>query len=185
MTKLNAPFYAGIGSRDTPPLILEQMIGIATVLRGMGYVLRSGHADGADLAFEKGSQGVNQIWLPWVGFNYKSPQSEGLVRTGHYHIRDNWVADRIAETNHPNWAACGESARKLHTRNVYQVLGPGLGVVQQDTVSKFIVCWTKDGKASGGTGQAIRIAEGCKIPVFNLFYDNALEQLEAFLTENA
>lgn len=185
MTKINAPFYAGIGSRDTPADIIEQMTGIAQVLHGMGYVLRSGHADGADLAFEHGSQGQNQIWLPWPGFNYDSAQAQGLPRTGHFHLRDNWMADKIAAHHHPNWAACSDSARKLHTRNVYQVLGPGLGVVYHETMSKFIVCWTKNGKAEGGTGQALRIAEAYKIPVFNLFHANALEQLEAFLTEQA
>ncbi len=95
------------------------------------------------------------------------------------------MADKIAEANHPNWAACNDSARKLHTRNVYQVLGPGLGVVSHETMSKFVVCWTKDGKASGGTGQALRIAAKYDIPIFNLFFDNALEQLEEYLTENA
>lgn len=181
--KINAPFYCGIGSRDTPHAVLEQMMGIAYILKEMEYVLRSGHADGADLAFEKGSDGQNQIWLPWSGFNYKSPQSQGLVRTGHYVPAENWVASKIAEANHPKWDACSPAARKMHTRNVYQVLGPGLGVINQDTVSRFVLCWTKDGKASGGTGQAIRIAEACKIPVFNLFHADALEKLEAFLSE--
>jgi hypothetical protein len=182
--KINAPFYAGIGSRETPPDIIEMMIGIAGVLREQGYILRSGHADGADLAFERGSAGQNQIWLPWPGFNYESSQAQGLPHTGHYHIRDNWMADKIAAQYHPNWNACSEGAKKLHTRNVYQVLGPGLGVVQHETISKFIICWTKDGKASGGTGQAIRVAEGYQRPVFNLFNANALEELEAFLSEN-
>lgn len=179
-TKIDAPFYCGIGSRDTPAEMLVMMQAIAVELRGLGYVLRSGHADGADKAFEKGSQGTNQIWLPWKAFNYV--ENEGLARTGHYAIQDNWMADKIAAHNHPNWAACTEAARKLHTRNVYQVLGPGLGVTYQETISKFVVCWTKDGKASGGTGQAIRIAEKYHIPIFNLFNANALDKLEEFLT---
>jgi hypothetical protein len=180
--KINLPFYAGIGSRDTPPDILEQMTGIADVLKRMDFVLRSGHADGADLAFERGSQGQNQIWLPWQGFNYDSPQAQGLPHTGHYHIRDNHAADKIAAANHPAWNKCSEGAKKLHTRNVYQVLGPGLGIVSQETMSKFIVCWTKDGKASGGTGQALRIAERYNIKIFNLFFPDALDELEGWIT---
>jgi len=182
MIPINSPYYCGVGSRDTPDDVLEQMHGIAGVLKGMGYVLRSGHADGADLAFEHGSAGQNQIWLPWQGFNYDSPQAQGLVHTGHYFLRDNWMADKIAAANHPAWGKCSDAARKLHTRNVYQVLGPGLGVVQHDTMSKFIVCWTKDGKASGGTGQALRIAAKYEIPVFNLFHADAMDKLEEFLT---
>jgi hypothetical protein len=33
--------------------------------------------------------------------------------------------------------------------------------------SRFVVCWTADGRATGGTGQAIRIAEAYAVPVFN------------------
>ena len=32
-----------------------------------------------------------------------------------------------------------------------------------------VVCWTRDGKATGGTGMGIRIARERDIPVFNLF----------------
>jgi hypothetical protein len=181
--KLSSHFYAGIGSRETPQPILDQMTGIACILRQMEYVLRSGHADGADLAFERGSEGQNQIWLPWAGFNYNSPQAQGLVRTGHYVPQTNWVATQLASKYHPAWDRCTDGAQKLHTRNIYQVLGPGLGIINQETVSRFVICWTKDGKASGGTGQAIRLAEDCKIPVFNLFHADALEKLEEFLSE--
>lgn len=184
MSKIDAPFYVGVGSRDTPEDIQHLMIQVAMILREQqGYILRSGHADGADLAFERGSSGVNQIWLPWKGFNYDSPQAQGLVHTGHYVPQANWMADKIAAHHHPAWNRCDESARKLHTRNVYQVLGPGLGVVSHDTMSKFVVCWTKDGKASGGTGQVLRIAAAYNIPVFNLFHSNALEQLEEYLNQ--
>ena len=182
MTKLNAPFYARIGSQTTPDEIIGQMTGIASILREMGYVLRSGHADSADLAFKTGSAGQNQIWLPWKGFNYEHPMSKMLVKTGHYSIQANWQADQIAAAFHPAWNRCTEGAKKLLTRDVYQVLGPGLGKVQTEIVSKFVVCWTKDGKASSGTGQAIRIAEGCNIPVFNLFNADAMDKLEEFLT---
>jgi hypothetical protein len=185
MLKLNDPFYAGIGSRDTPQAVLETMTQIAAVLSNNQYVLRSGHADGADLAFEHGSDGYNQIFLPWKDFNYDSPLSKGLSRNGHFFYTFNNEAERIAEAFHPNWAACSQGARKMHTRNVYQVLGPGLGQINTETVSKFVICWTKDGKASGGTGQAIRIAEGCQIPVFNLFHQDALSKLEDFIQETA
>jgi hypothetical protein len=182
---INAPFYAGIGSRDTPSEILTLMTDIAAELREAGYILRSGHADGADIAFEKGSAGQNQIWLPWQGFNYDSPQAQGLVHTGHYVIKDNWVADRIAAAHHPAWNKCSDGAKKLHTRNVYQVTGPGLGITYHDMMSRFVVCWTRDGKDSGGTGQAIRIAATYKIPVFNLQHADGFDKLAAFLQGQA
>ena len=173
-------FYAGIGSRDTPIEVCNLMTEMAEELADHGFTLRSGHAEGADIAFEKGSKGKNQIWLPWKGFN--NAGKDGFSQTTHYIMQPNELAVSIAEKFHPNWAACTDAARKLHTRNVYQVLGPGLGY-QADTVSLFVICWTKDGKASGGTGQAIRIAEHCNIPVFNLQHADGLDKLVAFLQE--
>ena len=176
-------FYAGVGSRDTPKPVLDLMKEIAIELAEHGYILRSGHSDGADLAFERGSNGKNQIWLPWKDFNYESPQAQGLKHTGHFVYQYNWMADSIAKALHPGWNNCSDGAKKLHTRNIYQVLGPGLGVVQQETVSRFVVCWTADGKASGGTGQAIRCAEAYKIPIFNLHDPKAFDRLAKLLGE--
>ena len=42
--------YAGIGSRETPTRVCEVFTEIASWLAGNGYILRSGHAQGADQA---------------------------------------------------------------------------------------------------------------------------------------
>lgn len=150
-------YYAGIGSRETPIDVCELMTAIAGWLQRRGFVLRSGGAIGADCAFAKGALGKNrEIFLPGVEF---SP-----AITLH--------AAKIAEQFHPAWSKCGDFARKLHTRNVYQILGADL-----ETPSEFVVCWTKDGKASGGTGQALRIAASIGIPVFNLHNPEAQYRL--------
>lgn len=128
------------------------------MLAERGYTLRSGGARGADTAFEYATPIIVQmeIFLPWNGFEGKHdtmrPTPAQIAR-----------AKSIAEKYHPNWMACTEGAKKMHTRNVMQVLG-----IDCSAASAFIVCWTKDGKASGGTGQALRIAQGNKIPVYNL-----------------
>jgi O-acetyl-ADP-ribose deacetylase (regulator of RNase III) len=44
-----------------------------------------------------------------------------------------------------------------------QVLGARL-----DTPARFVIAWTSDGQDTGGTGQAIRIADSLGIPVLNL-----------------
>jgi len=73
-------FYTGIGSRKTPGPIndiiefspLYRFYYWGRILATKGFILRSGHADGADLAFEKGCDTVNgkkEIYLPWKGFN--------------------------------------------------------------------------------------------------------------------
>ena len=142
-------FYAGIGSRETPADILTLMTSIAREAAADGYILRSGAAQGADSAFEAGAGDAKEIWLPWRGFNNHPsrllPSAEAFI---------------LAEKFHPAWERCSPAARKLHARNCHQVLGADLA-----TPVEFVICWTKDGRASGGTGQAIRIAQARGIPV--------------------
>lgn len=50
--------YTGIGSRETPAEILEIFEHLGAWFAKKGYTLRSGHADGADAAFENGCSSV-------------------------------------------------------------------------------------------------------------------------------
>ena len=154
-------YYAGIGSRETPPDILEQMTFIAVQLNLLDYTLRSGGAPGADLAFEEGALTEKEIYLPWKGFN-NNPSSL-------YEIPDK--AFQIAAQHHPYWKGLKEPIKRLMARNVQQVAGKNL-----DSPSEFVICWTSDGctngkdrtPATGGTGQAISVASWLGIPVYNL-----------------
>lgn len=148
--------YAGIGSRETPPRVLEQMTEIAKQLARLNWTLRSGHADGADLAFELGSDlasGKKQIFLPWRGFNGS---------TSRYCVPPH-EAYTLAATVHPAWENCSKAARALHARNCQQVLGPLL-----DEPSKTVLAWTKNGDLVGGTATALKLAMMRGIPVLNL-----------------
>lgn len=62
------------------------------------------------------------------------------------------------------------------SRNSYQVLEKDL-----NTPVEFVLCWTKDGKASGGTGQAMRIAKDKNIPIFNLKTD--IEKFSVYMSQ--
>lgn len=149
-------YFTAIGSRQTPTNILDQLFDICAKICAAGLVLRSGGADGADLASEKGCDfvgGQKEIYLPWRGFNNSSSPL--------YHVSKE--ALELASTIHPAWHACNHGARKLHGRNCYQVLGKDL-----NTPSSFVICWTKDGEKIGGTRTAIVIAEKYQIPVYNL-----------------
>ena len=137
-------YYAGIGSRNTPVRILKAMEQVAKFLSKKGYILRSDSADGSDKVFEKGCIGKKEIYLPWNNFN--NNKSNLIVR--------NKRAFEIAEKYHPYFSRLSSGARLLQARNSYQVLGKDL-----NTPSNFILCYTKGGKGSGGTGQAIRIAK--------------------------
>lgn len=150
--------YAGIGSRETPFNILQTQTEIARYL-AENFLLRSGHAKGADLAFENGAKLAN-----------------GAMRifTANDPIPQEWFD--CAAYFHPAWDRCSDYAKKLHARNCPIVLGEQLN----DPV-KFVCCWTKDGKATGGTGQAIRIADYYKIPVFNMRFDEQCLELWKWL----
>lgn len=158
--------YAGIGSRETPVHVLATMRAVAKHLAGLGWTLRSGGADGADSAFEDGARDVGgecEIWLPWPGFNGRTstllPSPEAFT---------------LASEHHPAWARLGRGPRALHARNGHQVLGRDLA-----SPVDFIVCWTKDGKRGGGTGQALRLAAAQGIAIFDLGTDDGLERLRA------
>lgn len=146
-------FYAGIGSRKTPPVVLEKMTRIAERLEALGYTLRSGGAEGADTAFAAGAKD-KILYLPWPNFN-------GMRGTP---CGDDPRLRKIAEQYHPCWNGLTRGGQALMARNVAQVLGANEG----DAFSDFVVCWTKGGKGGGGTGQAIRIARDHQIPVFDL-----------------
>lgn len=155
--------YAGIGSRRTPDDVLELMRLLARKLAVEGWRLRSGHAPGADLAFERGALGHADIFLPWPHFN------SGEVVDGTQWVRPTAEAIQIAIDVHPIGEHLSSAALALHARNSHQILGPTL-----DDPSRFVVCWTNDGatvnptRATGGTGQAILLAAREKITVFNL-----------------
>lgn len=154
--------FTGIGSRKTPKSIQYIMTIFAYSLN---ETLRSGGADGADTAFEIGSA-QKEIYLPSKDFN---GNDSNLVVTEFDNFKDIY---EVAEAIHPNWSACSDYAKLLHTRNVCQVLGKNL-----DKPSDILVCWTPDGannrtnhvsSITGGTGTAIRLAGKFDIMVLNL-----------------
>ena len=119
-------------------------------------VLRSGGADGADSAFERGcfkAGGVAEIYLPWQRFN---GSNSSLI------LKENDGAYEIARKFHPRFDALSQGAQKLQARNSYQVLGYDLS-----TPADFVLCWTKKGFGKGGTGQAIRLARHHSIPILD------------------
>lgn len=151
-------YYAGIGSRRTPPEILQVMYQLATRLAHAGYCLRSGRAIGADTAFEDGcvvGGGVHELFIA-------SDASSN--------------AKAIAMQHHPRWSSCNPYVRNLHGRNAMIILGSGL-----DTPVSFVVCWTPDGQDSGGTGLALRIAAKYNIRIINLRDQYWLDRITAYI----
>lgn len=142
-----------IGSRSTPPAILESMTRLAKVFYRNGWLLRSGGASGADSAAEAGFPDNKEIYLPFKGFNGNKSPLYGVCNG----------ALEIASKIHPAWHNCNEAARLLHGRNVYQILGRNL-----DKPSDLLICFTENGEIKGGTATAIKLAMQHGIPVINL-----------------
>lgn len=179
-------YYSGIGSRETPDDVLEIMKWLSFELFEKGYTLRSGGAKGADQAFENGLanaecnktriQNAAEIYLPWENFEEgtrtwikairKEPQEE---------------AYEIAANFHPSWGRLSFGAKKLHARNVHQVFGYD---VTQPYFSEFVICWTKNARGGGGTGQAIRIAKEFDVPVYDLANEESLLKITDRIIEN-
>lgn len=149
--------YSGVGSRNTPDDVLEAMTELATDLEEYGFTLRTGGALGADTAFLNGIK-TNpervELYLPWKGYNgYSSPYTGVHPKV-----------EQLASMYHPAWENCSQGARKLHGRNLHIVLGPNIAV---PSPSLFMICYTPNAKATGGTGVAIAMADAHLIPVFD------------------
>lgn len=176
-------YYAGIGSRQTPPNILAAMKTLASHLARSGYILRSGAADGADSAFESGCDAVGgpkQIYIPWSGFN-KRNHGHGVVSLDRVGKPARDWAESIAKEHHPSFGRLPRGVVALHARNGFQILGQS----PTDTKSSFVVCWTADGSGSGGTGQAIRIAKAHGVPVFDLAFPEHLDRIARYCGDSS
>lgn len=161
--------YTGIGSRETPSDIKEKMTSLARYMASWGHTLRSGGAPGADRAFELGcidKNGKMEIYLPYRGFRGNESLLFGSTKE----------ARLLTSKFHPNWPNLGCTGRDFMARNAYQVLGLDL-----KTPTDFIVCWTPEGKVVGGTGQALRMADHYRIPVFN-FGSMSLDEMDKAIT---
>lgn len=159
----------GIGSRETPSKILKEMTKIGKWCLENNITVRSGHADGADWAFEEGAQERCIAYLPWDWFN-----KELVSKAKKVTVPRNEKYDAITAKFHPNPNALSAYGKLLMNRNACQVLGLNL-----DKLTNYVICWTKDGQASGGTGQALRIAKAYNVPVLNMYFEhlNTLDKL--------
>jgi hypothetical protein len=158
--------YAGIGSQKTPPDVLELMANLGREMAHRRMVLRSGGAQGADMAFEHGctqAGGGKEIYLPWPRFNGSTSSIEH-PRPEAFDLAANYV---------PYWGQLKRSVKQLHARNMHQILGWEL-----DSPAQFVLCWTPGGKLVGGTAVALRVALDRDIPIYNFGVPRTPKQLQ-------
>lgn len=150
-------FYAGIGARITPPEIQLFMTRIAVTFAASGlWTLRSGHAAGADQAFEKGCRGVSEIFLPWSTFNSDVP-----VNGQSFCNKSLWEKFYFEGWN-MGWfhGFHSKGSMSLFGRNVAQIRGMN----SDSPMSSLVICWTQNGANIGGTN----IARYYEVPIYNL-----------------
>lgn len=187
-------WYTGVGSRETPKDIIELMEKIGFELASKGWTLRSGGAVGADQAFERGMfkcVGYDQpygwtpaeIYLPWDGYedHHKNTHGNLNILPSYIKLDDERIAEGMAMAIRPAWEVCKQGARKMHTRNVFQVLGRTL-----DQPSKMLIAWTrldKHGNPKGGTATAINLAKEHigESGVFNLAKPEHFERISKWI----
>lgn len=180
-------YYTLVGSRETPENSCRDLTVLANLLARIGWIGRSGGADGADSCLEDGCLGMfsarMEIYLPWWNFNGRSADNRSYIDTPK--LKNYKQAELIASTTHPAWdkikrdgsPVLSRGAKALHTRNVYQVLGKDL-----NSPSTFLLCWaepTPDG-VKGGTNTAVQLAKKHGADIINLYgleYEDVLLKL--------
>lgn len=198
-------YYTGIGSRNTPPEILGVMEDAGFRFARMGFVLRSGKANGADAAFQKGVQnffysvdkqpkeehtvGRAEIYIPWNGFkgdpilqdwwDISLPYIDSLFPE-EVKARDELVAEL-----HPNVEALRKKpgAYALHSRNVHQVLGPNLSQKRPSSFCIYYAGEDEKGNPKGGTATAVNLCKMCGVRTLNLLHSKNIEVLHSFLND--
>ena len=146
--------FSGIGSRETPLDIQLLMHDIGMYLGQRGYILRSGHCEGADMAFENGCdevKGIKEIYLA------KDCTEQSM---------------RLAEILHPAWYKVNTPGkRKLLGRNPLIILGKTLDI-PSNSVIYYATEDMKTGEIKGGTRTGVVLAREWKIKTFNLYFED-------------
>lgn len=183
--------FTGVGSRETPLLILTLMFYLSRKLASEGWGLRSGGARGADTAFYNGYMDYfNKVTdIHYLNVTvYVPDHNHKAFHLYRHHCKvlsemDNKEeACKIAESVIPHWHNCNDYAKALHSRNAYQVLGDDL-----QSPSNVFICWGVIAGESikGGTRTAFEIAKNNNIRIINLanpkHYNKVLQMLN--LTE--
>jgi hypothetical protein len=148
--------YTGIGARETPEPFLSIADKLGRHMAQKGYLLRSGGAEGASTAFEKGCDSVmgkKTIFLPWRGFNGNTSSFFTIPDEAYSSMKDFNIA----------WETLSDSGKKLQARYALTILGQDLR-----EPSTCVLCYTKSGRQKGGTGRALKIALKHNVPIFDM-----------------
>lgn len=193
---------ACIGSRRISASISKVLFNCGFLLAASGVQIRSGGAPGADTSFEMGALAYRdlrlahpempgrladdflQVYLPSFRFANRIADEEIYIYNKTLGVNDE--AQKLASKIHPNWDRLGAYARLLMARNSHQMLGPYL-----NDLSDRVLCFTPDGATTtitsktGGTGQALRLANVHGCPIDNLGNSLVMDRYQKRIREAA
>lgn len=164
-------YYAGVGSRETPPHVLELMENIAKELEKNNFYASTGCASGADSAFRVGCS------KPRV---YTCRGPEHGIDPSHYDnywMTEHIIKELLGESRYNNMSSF---AKLAHRRNCYQVLGDDLS-----TPVEFTLLYAKPNKSGdvvlGGTVTAFKLSKCFDIPIFNFYHKDTESEFQRHL----
>ena len=159
--------FACFGSRETPLDVLSFMEQLGRTITDFGGFVRSGHARGADQAFERGADPERLTkCLPWPNYNREDPPfggaSEVLFLTS--------SVEAEAAQHHPAWPRLSRGAKLLHCRNMLIAENAAFGI-----------CYLNHAKpGGGGSGQCWRALTSRGVPVADLSDTNVFLAFSSF-----
>lgn len=190
--------YAGIGSRETPQRILDEMTAVAKELSDR-YTLNTGKTYTATKKYlgeeeynkrAQESQRLSNLHGNKVGLDEEGADrafSAGTNKKNLFSPNDT-IGNRemkVGEEIHPSWNSLSDGAKKLMARNTNQIFGSNL-----DTPVDFVLFYAEDtgkkgktgeNRPEGGTGQAVEMARAKGIPTINMQDTDWKEQLKRVL----
>lgn len=169
-------FYTGVGSREAPEWVTDLASNIAVALSQLGYILRSGRAEGMDYAFQRGAEydrpnhPRTKIYVPNDRFNICFGNKNAINPKVFANYED---AEDICSTIHPVYHRLRGFSHDAHVRNIYQVLGSALC-----EPSEFLICYATPvgDEVKGGTNTAWKLAKKHGVPCYNLYHDADLRK---------
>lgn len=163
-------YYTAVGSRKTPVEFVPVMAGLSRRLRELGWVFRSGKADGADAIFQMGAQTskaadlegkYGEVYKAWQSFNTNKSPLQPFVTDSGYNLWPWWditvtdkeliaKAEEIVSEIHPFWKAEKEALAK--GEELEHVMSKGAKALHTrnvfqvlgrdlETPSEFLVCY--------------------------------------------
>lgn len=155
---------AAAGARDAPDAVLRNIMLLGShIAKTTDYVCRTGGARGCDQAWAVGFGSRTEIMTPsWDRITpmLAGPDGASLAAATLLALSAKQRQDYLYDE------AKRDQVMPYFLRNTQIVAGPSPRHVEER--ARFLLCWTANGKDSGGTGHTMRVAANMDVPILNL-----------------